>query len=49
MNLREIGWVAWILVAQDIDQWRAVVGVVMNLRIPTIVWKFFSSWATVGL
>jgi hypothetical protein len=35
MDLREIGlWgVDWILLAQDRDQWRAVVSVVMNLRV----------------
>jgi hypothetical protein len=36
MDLREIGWdgVDWIDLAQDRDQWRALVNVVMNLRIP---------------
>jgi hypothetical protein len=36
MDLAEIGWVgmAWIDVAQDRDQWRALVKTVMNLRIP---------------
>jgi hypothetical protein len=35
MNLREIGWedVDWIHVAQDRDQWRAVVNIVMHLRV----------------
>jgi hypothetical protein len=34
--LREIGWngMDWIDVAQDRDQWRALVNVVMNLRVP---------------
>jgi hypothetical protein len=33
-NLREIGWgsVEWIQLAQDRDQWRAVVNTMMNLR-----------------
>jgi len=33
MDFREIGWktVDWIYLAQDRDQWRAVVNVVMNL------------------
>jgi hypothetical protein len=34
MDLREIGWdgMDWIDVAQDRDQWRALVNAVMNLR-----------------
>jgi hypothetical protein len=36
MDLLEIGWggVDWIGLAQDRDNWRAVVNVVMNLRVP---------------
>jgi hypothetical protein len=36
MDLREIGWtgVDWIDMAQDIDQWRALVNTVLNLRVP---------------
>jgi hypothetical protein len=36
MDLREIGCygVDWINLAQDRDQWRALVNAVMNLRIP---------------
>jgi hypothetical protein len=36
MDLREIGWdgVDWIKLAQDRDQWRALVNTVMNLRVP---------------
>jgi hypothetical protein len=36
MDLREIGWddVDWIHLAQDRDQWRALVSMVMNLRVP---------------
>jgi hypothetical protein len=35
MDLREIGWcVDWIGLAQDGDKWRALVNVVMNLRVP---------------
>jgi hypothetical protein len=36
MHLREIGWdgVDWIDMAQDRDQWRALVNTVLNLRVP---------------
>jgi hypothetical protein len=36
MDLREIGWggTDWIDLAQDRDQWRAVMNMVMNLRVP---------------
>jgi hypothetical protein len=36
MDLREIGWggLDWIDLAQDRDQWRALVITVMNLRVP---------------
>jgi hypothetical protein len=36
MNLREIGWdsIDWIELAQDRDQWRALVNTVMNLGGP---------------
>jgi hypothetical protein len=39
MDLREIGWDAWhgmdwIDLAQDSDQWRALVNTVVNLRFP---------------
>jgi hypothetical protein len=35
-DLREIGWGGrdWINVAQDRDKWRALVNMVMNLRVP---------------
>jgi hypothetical protein len=35
-NLREIGWggMDWIDLAQDRDQWRALVNTLMNLRVP---------------
>jgi hypothetical protein len=36
IDLREIGWNGgdWIDLAQDRDQWRDLVKVVMNLRVP---------------
>jgi hypothetical protein len=36
MDLREIGWdsVDWIDMVQDRDQWRALVNMVLNLRVP---------------
>jgi hypothetical protein len=35
-RLREIGWdaVDWMDMAQDRDQWRALVSTVLNLRVP---------------
>jgi hypothetical protein len=36
MNLREIGWdgTDWIELAQDRDQWRALLNTVTNLQVP---------------
>jgi hypothetical protein len=36
MDLREIGrdGADWIDLAQDMDRWRALVNMVMNLRVP---------------
>jgi hypothetical protein len=33
MDLRGIGW-DWIDMAQDRDQWRALVNTILNLRVP---------------
>jgi hypothetical protein len=36
IDLREIGWegMDWMDLAQDRDQWRALVDTVVNLRVP---------------
>jgi hypothetical protein len=36
MDLREIGWngVDWINMAQNRDQWRALVNMALNIRVP---------------
>jgi hypothetical protein len=36
VDLQEVGWggMDWIDMAHDRDMWRAVVSVVMNLRVP---------------
>jgi hypothetical protein len=36
MDLREIGWngMEWIDLAQDRDQWKALMNTVMNIRVP---------------
>jgi hypothetical protein len=49
MDLREIGWgdMDWIDVAQDRDEWSALVNMVMNLRVPQNAGKFLNS-CTIG-
>jgi hypothetical protein len=49
MDLTEIGWdgVDWIELAQDMDQWRALVNMVMNLQVPYNAGKFLSC-CTIG-
>jgi hypothetical protein len=51
MHFREIGQggVDWVDLAQDKDQWRALVKKVMNLRTPLNAGKFLSSCTTGGL
>jgi hypothetical protein len=36
MDVREIGWggMDWIVQVQDRNQWKALVNMVMNLRVP---------------
>jgi hypothetical protein len=36
MDRKDAGWgsMDWIDLAQDMDQWRALVNMVMNLRVP---------------
>jgi hypothetical protein len=50
MDLREIGWDGMdrIDLAQDRDQWRALVNTVMNLRVLLSAGKFSSSCVTDG-
>jgi hypothetical protein len=45
MNLREVIWedVDWMHLAQDSDQWLAVVNTVMNLQVPQNAGNFLTS------
>jgi hypothetical protein len=44
IDLREIEWdgMDWIDLAQDRDQWRALVNTVMNLRVPQNAGNFLN-------
>jgi hypothetical protein len=45
IDLREIGWYGmdWVDLAQNRDQWRALVNTVMNLRVPSNAGKLLNS------
>jgi hypothetical protein len=49
MDLREIGWdgTDWIDLAQDKEQWRALVNAVMNHQVSYNAGKFLSGY-TIG-
>jgi hypothetical protein len=49
-DLREMGWggMGWADLAEDRDQWRALVYTVMNFQVPQHVGKFLSSCTTGG-
>jgi hypothetical protein len=51
MDLREIGWdgIDWIEMAQNRDQWRALLNTVINLRVPQNAGNFLSSCIICGL
>jgi hypothetical protein len=50
IHLREIGWdgMDWIDLAQDGDQWRALVNTIMNLWVPYNAGNFLSDCITGG-
>jgi hypothetical protein len=50
MDLKETGWYGmdWIDLVQDRDQWRALMNIVMNPRVPQNAVKFLSSCTTGG-
>jgi hypothetical protein len=50
MDLREMRWdgVDWIDMAQDRDQWRALVNTILNLRVSLNAGKFLSGCTSGG-
>jgi hypothetical protein len=50
ISLREIRWriIEWIDLAQDRHQWRALVNMLMNLRVPQNAGMFLNSCTTGG-
>jgi hypothetical protein len=46
LDLREIGWegMDWIHLAQDRDQWQALVNTEMNVQVPYSVGNLLSSY-----
>jgi hypothetical protein len=50
MYLREIGWkgVHWMHLAQDRDQWQALVKTVMKIRVPQKAGNFLISRVTIS-
>jgi hypothetical protein len=51
MDLGEVGWddVDWICLAKDRNRWRALVNLVLNLRVPFNAGKLSSGLASSGL
>jgi hypothetical protein len=49
MDLEEVGWggMDWLGLAADGDRWRALVNVIMNLRVPQNAGNFLTSLETV--
>jgi hypothetical protein len=50
IDLRERGWdgMDWIDVAQDRDQWKALVNMALSFQVPSSVGKFLNNCTTGG-